>query len=265
MRLHVSEAANYIGLSNDTLRYYESMGIVTPQRDEENGYRVYDDWALHFLMDAKWYRSFGFPLSDVTGILQSDSLPDILHKCYRQQSRLLHIIKDYQNCSRMLYLLVERIGRIDSSFGKFSYTVSPAVIYQRHQRNPDKAYGSTLRRWKDLFPNVNHTFLMYPTEFADLLPESEPYFGFSISASDAVEHGIEPAPPAHYVSSMNCLYTVFRAEEAGTFIDSFRSQVLEPVEKMGKRITDSIWGNLIVRYHEDGRLFRYFEVWIPVD
>ena len=265
MKLRVGEAANYIGLGNDTLRYYESLGIVKPHRDQESGYRIYDDWALHYLMDAKWYRSFDFPLSDVSEIITSDGLEDILNKCYTQQDKLLHVIEEYQNRSRMLYALIQRINQIKPNVGKFTYTMSPGIVYQRHQLKPDRAYADRLRRWKDLFPNVNHTFLMYRHEVQDLLPESEPYFGFSISASDAVRFQVDPTPPAHYVPPMNCLYTIFKAEGPGTFIENFRTQVLDPVKQMGRHISDSIWGNLIVRFHENGEIQRYFEVYIPTE
>ena len=37
----VGEMAEYFGISRDTLRLYDKMGILSPMKNENNGYRVY--------------------------------------------------------------------------------------------------------------------------------------------------------------------------------------------------------------------------------
>lgn len=263
MKLRVGEAARYTGLESDTLRYYESIGIVKPQRDPESGYRIYDDWDLHFLTDTKWYRSFGIPLSDVTEIVRSNALSEIVQKCQRQEAVLLRSINEQQERLMALYKHLERIERISANYGKFTWATSPAIIYQRNQVNPDPDFIRQLQKWQDLFPHVSHTFLMSVDELDDLSPESEPYFGFSLTAGNAIKYGVEPVAPAQFVPAQKCVYTIFKAEGPGTFINSFRENVLSYLQRRNLNIIGSVWGNLVVRYHEDGQLFRYFEVWIP--
>lgn len=40
-RLTIKRAAELYGLSADTLRYYEKIGLIVPQREKDNGYRLY--------------------------------------------------------------------------------------------------------------------------------------------------------------------------------------------------------------------------------
>lgn len=264
MKLKVSEAAQYTGLENDTLRYYESKGIVSPHRDPDTGYRIYNDWDLHFLTDTKWYRSLGLSLPDVIDIVCSDSLDELTSKCEQQNAVLLHMIDEYQDKLMVLHRHLERIQRIKSNLGVFTHNMSPSIVYQRNQLNPSPEFISKLQHWRNLFPYVDHTFAMNFDELQNLAPESEPYFGFSLTAKSALKYGIEPKTPAQFFPSQQCLYTIFEARGPGTFIHSFRTQVLDPLQEQGQTIYGPVWGNLIVRYHEEGKLYRFFEVWLPV-
>lgn len=61
--MNVGEAALASGLPAKTIRYYEKIGLIAPER-AANGYRTYgpdDIHRLHFLRRA---RSLGFPVED---------------------------------------------------------------------------------------------------------------------------------------------------------------------------------------------------------
>ena len=46
--MNVGQAARRSGLPAKTIRYYEEIGLIAPQR-AGNGYRAYSDQDLHFL------------------------------------------------------------------------------------------------------------------------------------------------------------------------------------------------------------------------
>lgn len=67
--MNISEAAQACGLPTKTIRYYESIGLVVPKRQEANEYRVYsfsDIEQLRFLQRA---RAVGFSLEDCRQLL----------------------------------------------------------------------------------------------------------------------------------------------------------------------------------------------------
>lgn len=41
MRYTISEMASLLGVTTHTLRYYEKMGLIRPEVNEETGYRYY--------------------------------------------------------------------------------------------------------------------------------------------------------------------------------------------------------------------------------
>ena len=54
----IGDVANLMGLSRDTLRYYEKRGILSSKK-EENGYRYYteEDIVQHSLSKKNGYRT----------------------------------------------------------------------------------------------------------------------------------------------------------------------------------------------------------------
>ncbi|MDP1715661.1 MAG: heavy metal-responsive transcriptional regulator [Anaerolineales bacterium] len=67
--MHIGELAKRSGLSEKTIRYYESIGILPPPQRGSNGYREFDEQNLERARFAAGARSLGFSLDDITEIL----------------------------------------------------------------------------------------------------------------------------------------------------------------------------------------------------
>ncbi|MFC4563918.1 MerR family transcriptional regulator [Nocardiopsis mangrovi] len=63
--LSISQAAERTGLSPDTLRYYERIGLVDPVPRSAAGYRVYGEDALQWLEFVLHLRDTGMPVRDM--------------------------------------------------------------------------------------------------------------------------------------------------------------------------------------------------------
>ncbi len=61
--MNVSQAASQTGLPPKTLRYYEEIGLVRPERSA-NGYRAYSKQDVHRLAFIQRARSLGFSIED---------------------------------------------------------------------------------------------------------------------------------------------------------------------------------------------------------
>lgn len=61
--MNVSHAARCSGLPAKTIRYYEEIGLIRPQR-ADNGYRAYSDDDIHRLAFLKRARNLGFSIDD---------------------------------------------------------------------------------------------------------------------------------------------------------------------------------------------------------
>lgn len=69
MQFQVSELAKRTGLNKDTIRYYVKIGLLTPIRDNRNGYKLFDEKdivRLRFICKAKY---LGFTLKEIKQLM----------------------------------------------------------------------------------------------------------------------------------------------------------------------------------------------------
>lgn len=66
--MNIGDAARATGLPEKTIRYYEDIGLVRPNR-ESNGYRSFGDTHLHKLRFLGRARALGFSIDDCRTLL----------------------------------------------------------------------------------------------------------------------------------------------------------------------------------------------------
>lgn len=67
--MNISKVAKASGLTAKTIRYYESIGLITPPVRSDNGYRSYGDAAVRELRFVKRARETGFNLEECQELL----------------------------------------------------------------------------------------------------------------------------------------------------------------------------------------------------
>ena len=66
--MNIGQAERACGLPAKTIRYYEDVGLVTPDR-RANGYRSYQELNLHKLRFLQRARGLGFSVEDCRALL----------------------------------------------------------------------------------------------------------------------------------------------------------------------------------------------------
>ena len=112
--MKISQLAKATALSAHTLRYYEKLGLLVPQKQAENNYRVYseDDLATaHFIKRCK---QSGFSLEDTAALLSIKNAKD-KHTCEEAkaitQNKIDHVqqqITELTQLNSVLQALNER-------------------------------------------------------------------------------------------------------------------------------------------------------------
>lgn len=93
----ISKIAKMCGLSRTSLIYYDSIGILTPQRTE-SGYRTYSEDDLDRLQKICVYRNTGMSLDEIKEVLsqESSSTQELLEKRLRELNREIAILREQQ-------------------------------------------------------------------------------------------------------------------------------------------------------------------------
>ncbi len=71
MEYNTDKLAKLAGISKRTLRYYDSVGLLKPNRNQENGYRVYGQRDVDLLQQILFYRELGVPLDQIGRLIYS--------------------------------------------------------------------------------------------------------------------------------------------------------------------------------------------------
>lgn len=67
----VKDLARLTGLTPRTLRYYDSIGLLCPQRGRDNDYRLYGPAEVDRLQQILLYRDMGLPLEEIRRLLDA--------------------------------------------------------------------------------------------------------------------------------------------------------------------------------------------------
>lgn len=63
--MKIAEFEKRVGLSRDTLRYYEKKGLISPPKRDANGYRYYDEIQRQELAFINKGKTIGFTLKEI--------------------------------------------------------------------------------------------------------------------------------------------------------------------------------------------------------
>lgn len=82
----IGETAVLLGVSTQTLRYYDKIGLLPPKYiDEETGYRFYSYNQFHYIDKIKYLQGFGLSLEEIKVIIKSGSVDSLI--VYLQQKK----------------------------------------------------------------------------------------------------------------------------------------------------------------------------------
>lgn len=71
--MNIKEAARLTGLSVRTLQHYDNIGLLVPERNSENDYRIYSAEDMAKLQQILLFRECGLPLEQIGNILSHPS------------------------------------------------------------------------------------------------------------------------------------------------------------------------------------------------
>lgn len=125
----IGELAEYFGISRDTLRHYDKLGILSPPQNNDNGYRMYSRADLLCMIYIKDLREAGVSLKDIAKLMKDGSVEKAEAIMQVRQAQIKKEIADleYKYCVIEDYKLSYR--NIISALDEPKVVISPQLIY----------------------------------------------------------------------------------------------------------------------------------------
>lgn len=116
---NIGQVAKFLGVSRDTLKYYEEKGLVNPSQDEENGYRKYDVFDIHDILTTNFYREIDFKIKQIQEIRRSKSIEEIEIMLNNKEKKILEEIENKKVILKKIKNIKRDCKNIKENLGKF--------------------------------------------------------------------------------------------------------------------------------------------------
>ena len=260
----IGEVASILGVSTDTIRYYEKMGIVYSKKDPSNGYRYFTSADIYALLDGLFYRSMDIPVEEVRNIMCSYQHQDVRKLLEEKERQVQAKIQEQQALLSRIRATIEDYRILDESLDVFQVRPMPPMILfhespadnqayfnnmiEQENQNPAQAVGSLIESGFIATRNAGG-WEMTRLFTAALLSENQ--------KGQFPENG-------RLVNVPKAVYTVLRSPW-GIRMERMLAPVLDYAAGQGLAVKDEIFGLWIFTDYTQPRPLDYVALYLPVE
>lgn len=260
----IGEVANILGVSSDTIRYYEKAGIVYSKKDSSNGYRYFTPADIYALLDVLFYRSMDIPVEEVRNIMNFYQHRDVKKLLEQKQEQVQAKIREQQVLLERIRATIEDYRIMEENLDVFQVRPMPSMILfhespadnqayfnnmiEQENQNPSQAVGSLIESGF-IVARGGNGWEMTRLFTAALMPEKQ--------TGRFPENG-------RLVSAPKAVYTVLRSPW-GIRMEQMLAPALDYAAGQGLSVKDEIFGLWVFTDYSQPRPMDYVALYLPVD
>jgi len=249
MRFKIGSFEHLTGIPRGSLRYYDKLELLQPQRDDANSYRYYDEEDLIRLVQIRQYNGFG---------IQLDKLPTFRHEV--DCSEMLSIFSQTrEELEHTIEMLSDRLARLKRHEMKLSAIASSENISEPFQMcgiyrifitDPEVANHKNtpeiVRRWMGYMPYTHSTIRIRLEDFMSSDGGPLPVdIGLGLLKKYFVALGEELIPPIQYSPiSKRVSFLVTTDNLRGITKETFKP-LMQYMEERHYALLDDIFGWIV--------------------
>lgn len=154
----IKEFSKRSGITPDTLRYYEKIGVISSIRQEENAYRTFTDYDLMEALQVRFLRSVNTPLTDLRPNQNPHRLSHIFGQMDREAEELEAEIKTLNNRLLRVNMLKNELEECQTKLNVCTQVEYPkmAAIYLPPVMDDESA--AIVSSWTECMPYTHISF-----------------------------------------------------------------------------------------------------------
>ncbi|MEG0385075.1 MAG: MerR family transcriptional regulator [Solibacillus sp.] len=260
----IGQVAKFLGVSRDTLKFYEEKELVKPKQHIENGYRKYKHFDIYDLTTVNFYREIDIEIKKIQELRKSKSIEGIKSLLEEKEQEVLEEIEYKKILLKKIQLVKDDCEKIKQSLGIFTVKeMKPLEIKGEIEHFTAYDEYDTLKKKTDsLKKAVTLTSLSRIIRFnEDGIIEEK----FIITRKiDDFDKDIE----GEILSHPRCIYTVIengRWSTGGENIDyNVEASLRNFAIKKGYELLGLVYINLLLTTYEDGLERVFLEIYAPI-
>lgn len=275
MEYNTSDLSKILDVTTNTIRRFEEKGFLNPQRDDQNGYRIFDSGDLEKAVYIARYRKIGFDHNEIASLFH-ENLGMGLRRFQMKMTEIDAQIATLMATRQMLSDDVILMQRAIASTGEIEEKPCQSLYYMLYQRNGhihmegrrEKEY----REFVEQCPEIKYIYLMDKENVErERLVYSE---GIAVKELLMGLYGIKAQPYLKYYESRLSIMRFVKLpigieKEEQMSKDEFKKLIcgdfLEYVKKNKLKITGDMLGIKIGFSREQEREWQYVLLSLPVE
>ena len=258
----IGEMARILGVTAETIRYYERKKIIRPLHNEESGYRYYTTWDLHMIIRARCYLGFGFTIEETADILQKENIGEIDDVLSRQEEALEQKIMYQMNLLKKLRMNRTLIKDSKEQSHQLTLQMSPAMYRINTQVNYElilsKEEQREIGRMCEKVPALFHK--------EDIEAGSTDFdFGIGIEEPFARLLNVQESEKIRFHPSRLCLYMCVPSRSSQFLTYHVLQPAFDYMREHSLQLGGDVVTQIVAMCRPEEEYFNWHNVWIPVE
>ncbi|MBE7121406.1 MerR family transcriptional regulator [Bacillus cereus] len=260
----IGQVAKFLGVSRDTLKFYEEKDLVKPKQNIENGYRKYNHFDIYDITAVNFYREMDIEIKKIQELRKSKSVEGIKSLLEEKEQEVLEEIEYKKILLKKLQSVKEDCEKIKKFLGEcIVKEMEPLEIKGEieHFTAYDE-YETLKKNTESLKKAVTLTSLRRIISFNEEGIIEEKFI--IVRKVEDFDKEIE----GRILSHPKCIYTVIedgRWATGGKSIDHNVEASLRKVAiEKGYELLGLVYINLLLTTYEDGLERIFLEIYAPI-
>lgn len=263
-----SDICSMYGLSVSGLRYFEEKGLIHPQREQGNRYRVFSLTDCSRLFFCRMLRQYGFSMDQSVQLVLSATPEEYQDKLTRQERLIEAEIARKQ-------LLLGALRRTRDLIHQSAHalpvelTFSPSFLRLR-LRSSGRHGGACentedFQKWYAALPFTAASLRFDRSAMNEPGGEYTYDMGFIITVQEAAGHGIVPNENTSLLPSRPCLYTILHGRDDLNNIHTNIPAILREISDRQLALCGDPVTRMICSLDTGKGMERFDEAWFPIE
>jgi DNA-binding transcriptional MerR regulator len=261
MKYLIHDASELVGISRQTILYYEKTGAISNSRDEATGYRFFSPLDMSILMRARMYHAYGLNLKDVAGMIHKKTLQDIIAVFHSRETAMEKEIEWMRYQRLHLQRYITQLEEADASVGCIRFTERPGLFCLLCRNNQSITRNKRLRKyvkkWMEYMP------IPQPLVVCNTHEKIDYDLGFCLTSEDAKQLNITADASVFYLEPIPCVYSVARVYTDLEMFHEYLPGFIKQMEQEGVAISGPVYGRVLISMNNPKGNFKYIEFWTP--
>ena len=271
-RYLIGEVSKMVDVPVETIRFLEQRGLITPEKNRENGYRSYSVWDINRILDYKKFRQIGFSSKETVSLVSDCDLPTLLEQLDGKKQDAAYLAHYYQAKTLKMKNFQSVLSHAEQLVGEY-YILNRPENYslftrsygtKRLELSSVKATEGGFAEMTRHYPFVEHIFRIKEDWMRQPSTQTQAQWGFTVKKYWADRLGIQLLSKMEHLRAVTALFTVIRIGAQEYFTPAVLEGAMAYMSEHRYELNGDILGIYIATVREQGCNVRYLELWIPI-